>query len=136
MDLVVESDIYSPSLDENGNYVDKIPSFNNITNGLRCPCGTRKDKTYDCYTYFNTHIKTKTHQKWLCDLNANKKNYFVENEQLKDTINNKKLIIARLEKEINIKIKTIDILTQELTNKEMNSINSHYKTVNNLLDFD
>ena len=49
-------------------------SFNNIKNGLRCPCGTRKDKTYDCTSYFSNHIKSKTHQKWLSDLNMNKAN--------------------------------------------------------------
>ena len=31
MELVVESDIYSPSIDDKGNYVDKIPSFNIFT---------------------------------------------------------------------------------------------------------
>ena len=30
MQLVTEPDIYSPSLDELGNYIDKIPSFNII----------------------------------------------------------------------------------------------------------
>ena len=130
MELIVESDIYSPSIDDKGNYVDKIPSFNNIKNGLRCPCGTRKDKTYDCTSYFSNHIKSKTHQKWLSDLNMNKANFFLENVQLKETIINQKFIISRLEKEINIKLKTIDYLTQQMTLKD--AINN---TVN-LLDFD
>ena len=30
MELIVESDIYLPSIDENDNYVDKVPSFNII----------------------------------------------------------------------------------------------------------
>jgi hypothetical protein len=34
MELVVEPDIYSPSIDDKGNYIDKIPSFNIITFGL------------------------------------------------------------------------------------------------------
>jgi hypothetical protein len=131
MELAVESDIYSPSIDDNGNYVDRIPSFNNIKNGLRCPCGTRKDKTYDCTTYFSNHIKTKSHQKWLADMNTNKSNYFLENISLKDTINNQKQIIGKLEKEIQIKLKTIDYLTQQMTMKDAN-----YNTVNNLLEFD
>jgi hypothetical protein len=130
MELAVESDIYSPSIDDNGNYVDRIPSFNNIKNGLRCPCGTRKDKTYDCTTYFSNHIKTKSHQKWLADMNTNKSNYFLENIILKDTINNQKQIIGKLEKEIQIKLKTIDYLTQQMTMKDAN-----YNTVNNLLEF-
>jgi hypothetical protein len=131
MELAVESDIYSPSIDDKGNYVDRIPSFNNIKNGLRCPCGTRKDKTYDCTTYFSSHIKTKSHQKWLADMNTNKSNFFLENISLKDTINNQKQIIGKLEKEIQIKLKTIDYLTQQMTMKD-----SNYNTVNNLLDFD
>jgi hypothetical protein len=131
MELAVESDIYSPSIDDKGNYVDRIPSFNNIKNGLRCPCGTRKDKTYDCTTYFSNHIKTKSHQKWLSDMNTNKSNFFLENISLKDTINNQKQIIGKLEKEVQIKLKTIDYLTQQMTMKDAN-----YNTVNNLLDFD
>ena len=130
MDLIVEPDIYSPSIDDKGNYIDKIPSFNNLKNGLRCPCGARKDKTYDCVAYFTSHIKTKTHQKWLMDMNTNKSNYYTENVQLKDTITNQKLIIARLEKEVNVKLKTIDYLTQQLVSKET------YNTVTNLLEFD
>ena len=131
MELAVESDIYSPSIDDKGNYVDRIPSFNNIKNGLRCPCGTRKDKTYDCTTYFSNHIKTKSHQKWLSDMNTNKSNFFLENISLKDTISNQKQIIGKLEKEVQIKLKTIDYLTQQMTMKDAN-----YNTVNNLLDFD
>ena len=52
MELVVESDVYSPSIDENGNYIDKIPSFSLIKKGLLCPCGSRKDKTYENATKF------------------------------------------------------------------------------------
>ena len=134
MDLIVESDIYTPNIDDKGNYIDKIPSFNNLKNGLRCPCGTRKDKVYDCMSYFANHIKTKTHQKWLFDMNANKSNYYTENIQLKDTITNQRLIIAQMEKEINQKLKAIDYLTNQLVvSKETTSSTN---TVTNLLDFD
>jgi len=134
MELVVESDIYTPNIDDNGNYIDKIPSFNNIKNGLRCPCGTRKDKTYDCASYFSSHIKTQTHKKWLSDMNLNKKNHYVENIGLKETVNNQKLIIARLEKEINIKSKTIDYLTQQLVTHDNNNINKI--SLGDLITFD
>ena len=131
MDLAIEPDIYSPSINDKGDYVDKFPYFNTLKNGLRCPCSARKGKTYDCASYFTNHIKTKTHQKWLADINANKSNYFTENIQLKETINNQKIIIARLEREINVKYKTIDYLTQQLVSKdECNN------AVTNLLDFD
>ena len=76
MELVVEPDIYSPSIDDKGNYIDRIPSFNIIKKGLLCPCGARKDKIYESHTVFASHIKTKVHQSWLVTLNFNKTNYF------------------------------------------------------------
>ena len=132
MQLVTEPDIYSPSLDELGNYIDKIPSFSLIKHGLRCPCGSRKDKIYPSQSTFSSHVKTKTHQQWLISLILNKSNYFVENEKLKITLQNQKLIIAKLERELNTKIMTIDYLTQQLGNMNVNNS----KVVNNLLDFD
>jgi hypothetical protein len=128
MDLIAEPDIYSPGIDDKGNYVDRIPSFNNLKNGLRCPCGTRKDKAYDCQSYFASHIKAKTHLKWLQDMNMNRMNFFTENVQLKETISNQKIIIARMEKEVFIKLKTIDFLTQQLA--------TTHETVTDLIIFD
>ena len=57
-------------------YVAKF-YYNNLKNGIRCPCGARKDKTYDGISNFNAHIKTKIHKKWIEDLNLNKKNFHV-----------------------------------------------------------
>ena len=75
MELATQPDIYIPSIDENGNYIDKTPSFNNLKNGIRCPCGSRKDKTYDGISNFNAHIKTKIHKKWIEELNLNHEIY-------------------------------------------------------------
>ena len=124
MDLILESDTYEPCIGDDGNYSDYLPPSSKFKNGLKCPCGARKDHIFDSRTSFAGHIKTKTHIKWLSDLNANKMNYFTECEKLKDVVNSQKLIIAQMEKdinglkkEINIKSKTIDILTQQLTIK-------------------
>jgi hypothetical protein len=84
-------------MDEYGNYIDSIPHWTTIKHGIRCPCGTRKDKVFNIYTSFNAHLSTKTHQKWLAELNTNKKNYFVENEKLSKTVEMQKILIARLE---------------------------------------
>jgi hypothetical protein len=129
MELVLESDVYAPSMDEAGNYVDKIPSFHIIKKGLLCPCGSRKDKSYDTNSTFSAHIKTKTHQKWIASLNLNKINYYIENEKLVDTVQNQRLIIAKLEKDVGNKIMTIDYLTQQL-NKNKTCV-----IVNDLIDF-
>lgn len=121
MDLIVEPDVYQPSMDLIGNYVDKIPSFAHLKNGLRCPCGARKDKCYENHTNFSIHIKSKTHQKWISDLNLNRNNFFVENIALRETVNTQKMIIAKLEKEINNRNATIDYLTGQLVQKNMDN---------------
>jgi len=132
-ELVTEPDIYCPSIDENGNYMDRIPSFHIMKKGVLCPCGSRKDKVYETHSVFSAHTKTKVHQKWLSTLNMNKANYYVENESLKNTIYNQRLIIAKLERDLNNRIMTIDYLTQQL-NKNTNTNNTN-NTIN-LLEFD
>ena len=75
-------------------------------------------------------MKTKTHQKWLANLNLNKTNYFVENISLKETINNQKQIIQKLENELHNRTLTIDDLTKQLV------VKNNCEIVNNLLEFD
>ena len=118
MDLSLESDIYEPNTDDTGNYIDYLPPSSTFKNGLRCPCGARKDHIFDSRPSFSAHIKTKTHQKWLSDLTTNKTNFYSECEKLKELVNSQKLIIARLEKEINTHKHTIINLAQQLANKE------------------
>lgn len=127
MELSTAPEFYSPSIDEIGNYIDRIPTFQK---GLRCLCGSRKDKIYETHCIFSQHIKTKVHQKWLASLNDNKANYYVENEKLKNTLQNQKMIIAKMDNEIQNKILTIDYLTRQLM-----SSNREHK-VGNLLEFD
>jgi hypothetical protein len=107
-----------------------MPSFQYIKKGLTCPCGSRKDKVYDSASKFSTHTKTKIHQKWLANLNTNRANFYIENEKLKETVENQKLIISRMEKDIQTKIMTIDYLTRQIAYQTTGT------TVDNLLDFD
>jgi len=130
MDLTVDSDIYEPSIDDNSNYSDYLPTSNKFKNGLRCPCGARKDHIFDSRPSFSSHIKTKTHQKWLSELNANKTNYFTENIKLNETLNNQKKIIAKLQRENDENIKLIAHLTKKIEMKENTNI------VMDLLTFD
>jgi len=116
MDLIAEPDVYSPSLDSDRNYVDKLSCFAG-SKSLRCPCGTRKDKEYTL-AQFSAHMKTLGHQRWLADLNLNQTNHYVESIRLQETVNQQKLIIARLEKDVYLKSRTIDILTAQLIKPE------------------
>lgn len=130
MELALHPDLYAPSIDHTGQYVDKIPSFTCCKKGITCPCGARKDKVYETYAIFSAHTKSKTHQKWLENLNLNRANYYTENEKLKETLQNQRLIIAKMEKELQTKSMTIDYLTQQL------SFVSGSKVVTDLIDFD
>jgi hypothetical protein len=130
MDLILESDIYEPSIDDNGNYLDYLPPSGKFKNGLRCSCGARKDHIFDSRSSFGYHIRTKTHQKWLNDLNSNKMNYFTDNIKLNETINNQKMIIAKLQRENDENIKLIAHLTKKMEMREQNNI------VMDLLSFD
>ena len=111
MELATEPEIYSPSIDSHGQYIDKISS---LQRGIRCSCGSRKDKVYETHSIFSQHTKTKIHQKWLEQLNNNKANYYVENESLRDTMQQQRLIIAKMDKEIQNKNTTIDYLVKQL----------------------
>ena len=130
MDLQVESDIYEPNINNEGDYSDYLPTGSKFKNGLRCPCGTRKEHIFDTRVSFSGHIKTKTHQKWISDLNANKMNYFTENIKLNETISNQKFIIAKLQRENDENFKLIVHLTKKIEIKENPGI------VIDLLSFD
>lgn len=129
MDIVTTPDIYVPSVDAQGNYVDKTPI---IKNGIYCPCGSRKEKIYENTGKFSAHTKTKMHQKWLLCLNDNKANYYAETLKCREINENQQKIIARLEHEIQKKILTIDCLTEQLIQYQTPSTPHH--EVMNLLD--
>jgi hypothetical protein len=112
MDLITVPDVYVPSIDEQGNYCDKI--HGSFKKPITCPCGARRDKIYETHSMFSAHVKTKTHLKWIADLNLNKANFFVENQNLRETIQNQRILIAQMEKEIQQRTLTIDYLTSQL----------------------
>ena len=112
MELVIEPELYSPSIGSDGAYVDKLPT--SIKNGIQCSCGSRKDKVYDSVSSFSAHLKTKIHQRWLVDMNLNKANYYTECIRLQDLVKNQQLIISRLERTIQSNMTTIEILSTEI----------------------
>jgi hypothetical protein len=116
MDITLTPDTYTPSVDNVGNYIDHIPS---IKHGLYCPCGSRKDKTYENATKFASHIKTKSHQSWLLMLNQNKANYYVEMLKHKELVENQRKMIAHLETQLQKKTMTIDYLTEQLITRNV-----------------
>jgi hypothetical protein len=129
MDLSIVPDVYEPVIDEKGNYTDCIPQTNKFKNGLRCPCGSRREHIFDNRPSFVSHSKSKTHQKWLSELNLNKMNYFSENIKLHETVNNQKIIIAKLQREKDELLQ----LTASIT-KQIYTVNTG--VTNDLINFD
>ena len=127
MEITLESDTYAPIISDTGKYDDCMPRFGANVTGYYCPCGARKDKLYTTASIMSSHMKTKTHQKWLELLNLNRTNYLVENVKLKETIASQQQIIARLDIAVASKDATIDYLTKQLNYKNV-------ETVNNLFD--
>jgi len=119
MELTLTPDTYTPSIDENGNYIDNIPI---IKNGILCLCGSTKDKVYTTKKKFSTHIKTQKHQKWLIEINQHKANHYVKLTEALELVDNQKKIIAKLTNDLQQKSfecqQTITYLTQQLTDKK------------------
>jgi len=114
MDLTLTPDTYTPAVNDNGDYVDSIPQ---IKHGLFCPCGSRKEKAYENTIKFSAHIKSKSHQKWICGLNQNKANYYVEMVKNREIVENQRQIIAKLENQLQSQLLTVDYLTKQLIYK-------------------
>lgn len=123
MSITVQPDIYVPGIDDNGNYTDNLPSHSIFTNGgIKCTCGTRKDKIYSTKTQFLAHIKTKTHKEWLCQLSKEHLNYYSNLKKAEEVIHSQKIIISRLEQNISKQDVIINILTEKIS-KLNNSVN-------------
>ena len=98
MDISTTPDLYTPCVDDSGNYIDSKLVI--ITNGIKCPCSLNTAKIYENKKSFTNHMKTKRHQQWLEYMNNNKCNYYVENIRNLEIIKNQQFIIQRLENEL------------------------------------
>lgn len=111
MELQLEPDVYEPGLDDRGNYVDVLPPTSKFVRGLKCACLMH---SYESRASFATHLKSKTHQKWVAELNSNKLNYFTECTQLRELTKSQKIIIINYEKELARCKQTIISLAHQL----------------------
>lgn len=116
--ISLQPDTYTPVIDSNGNYIDS--TFSLHTEGIRCRCGSRKDKVYKTNSQFSSHMKTKIHKKWLDELNLNKANFYIECEKQKQLVKEQREIIAKLENDVNVKSLTINYLTKQLCETKNN----------------
>ena len=122
MEITLTPEIYTPSIDNNGMYIDHIHVLHLIQTGIICPCGLRKDKIYDNVSKFTAHTKTKKHQAWLVSLNQNKANYYVELLTARTLIEDQRKIMTRYENQLQTKSMTIDYLTEQFLCKDKKHI--------------
>ena len=115
--VTVTPDIYAPSVDDNGNYIDSIPA--SIRHGIECPCGSKREKrkVYENASKLASHLKTKGHQQWLQTMNQNKANYYVENMKQTELVETQQKIIVGLRIENQVQAATIRYLTDKLKEK-------------------
>lgn len=114
MELATTPDLYAPSIDDSGNYVDAVPPTHAMRNGMMCPCGKRKDsKVFTTATMFRSHCQSITHQKWLQFVNSEKNNHIRHNEKLTETVEQQKHLIASMERELHNKTLRIQELERE-----------------------
>ena len=142
-------DTYYPSMNEEGNYVDRIPFNFNVAQGFYCPCGTRKEKIcFNTKSKLSAHFKTNTHEMWLAGININKHNYLIKNEELKKIIEHQKLqiseqakVIAKQNFKIRAQVNAINSLNVMLNvyHKDTNDIDTdeveNESNVADLIDF-
>jgi hypothetical protein len=133
MSLITDSDDYSPGMTSDGSYIDQIPSFNQYSQGLRCPCNNH---VFHGRTNFATHIKSDRHKKWLESQNANRNNHAVELEKERQLVKEQKIIIAKLELEVARLERNMLKMTEMIhILSDINRKITHQETTIDLLDF-
>lgn len=103
--LVLEPEIYSPGINPEGKICDLIPNTF-PSQGLSCPCGSRKNKAFFHRASFKQHLTTKCHTAWLSSQNNNIKNLFMNSTEFIEMKNDNKKLHCKL-------LKSQNKLTQE-----------------------
>ena len=130
MSLSVEPDLYQVAVDENGTYINAMPSLNNIKNGIRCPCGSRKNQVYKTTASLTKHFDCEKHKTWLKNLNHEKINHYNDLIKTREVFQQQQQMIRDLKIELQEKDRIIINL-----NKDINKLQKPtYVPVVNLLD--
>ena len=130
MALSLEAELYEVAVDENGTYINMMPSLNSIKNGIRCPCGSRKNQVYKTTTSLTKHFDCEKHKAWLKNLNQEKINHYNDLIKTREIVQQQQQIIKELKLELQEKDKIIINL-----NRDINTLRKPREViVANLLD--
>ena len=135
MDGALTPDIYSPSINDIGDYTDNVSLFNFTPSslGIYCDCNGR-GVLYKTRAKFIKHIECKKHTEWIKALNNNKHNYYRQCQESQKMIEMNKRLIAEYENKLSMKDIIINALTEKLLLMEgVGNVNGKENV--NLLDF-
>ena len=116
--IALQPDIYSPFINDNGEYIDKLPCISDINTGIRCLCGTRKNQIYNTRSSLNKHFCTEKHKDWLKNLNLQKGNHYKQLMKSNEIIEQQKKQITELKKTNQNKDSIIANLCSKIDNLE------------------
>jgi hypothetical protein len=151
MELATTAEIYQPTVDDDGNYVDIVPKFDSVRKecGIRCPCAqgltheyANRGKTFYERANLYAHTKSKYHQDWLAGLNREKTNHLSKLHVVSELVDQQKIIIAQQAQVISQRDQVISQKDQEIKKLlDMITMITNLKLQEpvyppNLLDFD
>ena len=100
MALALEAELYAPNRDDQGKYIDFVPSLCLLKNGIKCVCGSRKDQTFYAAGPFKKHFQCQKHKAWLKMKNLEPQNDIKIIHEHEKTIKNQQILIHELDQEI------------------------------------
>lgn len=115
--LVMMAEAYEPTMNADGIFVDRIPNI--PSHGITCNCSVRKTTFYSRQSFI-THVKTKTHISWVSQYNNKRGTILTDNDELRETVRQQKIIITELSQQLSAIKQTIslkDIQIQALSEK-------------------
>ena len=130
MALSLEPELYQVAVDENGTYINIIPSLDSIKNGIKCPCGSRKNQVYKTTASLTKHFDCEKHKVWLKNLNQEKINHYNDLIKTREIVQQQQKMIRELKLELQEKDRIIINL-----NRDINRLRKPTEViVGNLLD--
>ena len=110
MALALEAELYAPNRDDQGKYIDFVPSLCLLKHGIKCVCGSRKDQTFYATGPFKKHLQCQKHKAWLKMKNLEPQNDIKIIHEHEKTIKNQQILIHELNQEIVLLKKKISVL--------------------------
>lgn len=122
-------------------YIDNL-YFSIPTEGLKCPCREKSKTVFFTKTSFKNHIKTKSHQKWIININETSENnevYKYKYEELKKLLREKDILLNQIDiknQQLQQQICNLSTILSEKQSKiielERKNINPDNLTSNNI----